>query len=320
MSTPRRFVSSAAMTAAAIGYKNADVSYIGDQVLPRVSVATETFKWLRYNDAEAFTSPEQRVGRKGRVNEVEFSASEQDGSVETYGLQTPIPKSDIDAAAAQRAKGLSTYDPRLRTTSMLTNLLMLGREIRVAAAVQSPANFDAANVTTIANAAERFDVGTGDPEGVINASLTGVLMYRPNTCAMSRATWDKTRRHPGLVKKVKGNAQADGMITREEFAAYFELARVLIGEAYGNTAKPGQQMSVSRIWGKHISFLYLDSSVGPDGGVTWGYSPVWGNKVAGTLPDEDIGLDGGEVIRVGERINELVVCKSAGALIINAIS
>lgn len=320
MSTARRFVSNAAMTAAAIGYKNADVSYIADQVLPRTPVATEKFKWLRYDDAEAFTSPEQRVGRKGRVNEVEFSASEQDGSVETYGLQTPIPKSDIDAAAAQRAQGLSTYDPRLRTTSMLTNLLMLGREIRVAAAVQASANFDAGNITTLAAAPDRFDVATGDPEAVINTRLSSVLMYRPNTCAMSREVWDKMRRHPGLVKKLKGSTQADGMITREEFASYFEITRLLIGEAYGNTAKPGQAMNLSRVWGKHISFLYLDSSVGPEGGVTWGYSPVWGSKVAGTMPDEDIGLDGGEVIRVGERINELVVCKSAGALILNAIS
>ena len=77
---------------------------------------------------------------------------------------------------------------------------------------------------------------------------------------------------------------------------------------------------MARVWGKTASFLFLDRMARPEGGVTWGYSPTWGDRVAGTLPDEDVGLDGGEAIRVGERISELVVCKSAGALITNAIS
>lgn len=320
MATARRFVVNPVMTAAAIGYKNPDASYIADALLPRVPVATETYKWLRYTDAEAFTTPEQRVGRKGRVNEVDFSASEENGAVEAYGLQSVIPKSDIDSAATQRAAGLSTYDPRLRATTMLTNLIMLGREIRVAAAVQASGNFDAGNITTLASAADRFDVSTGDPEGVIRAALMAPLMFRPNTAAFSQAVWDKMRAHAGLVKKLKGSTQADGQITLEEFKAYFELDNVLIGKAYGNTAKPGQAMSLSRVWGKHMSFLYLDRSVGPEGGVTWGYTAQWGDKIAGTLPDEDVGLDGGEAIRVGERVQEQVVCKSAGALILNAIS
>lgn len=320
MSDKRPFVSNAAMTAVAIGYSNRSLRLIADQVLPRVPVPTEDFKWLRYNDDEAFTVPETRVGRKGRLNEVEFTATEQSGSVKTYGLTAAIPNSDLDNAAAQREAGLSTYDPRLHTAGMLTELIQLDRERRVAAVVQASGNYDAGNVTNLSNAADRFDVGTGDPEARIDTAINSVFVVRPNTAVMSQTVWDRMRRNPNLVKKVKGTTQGDGKITVEEFRAYFDLTNVLIGQAYANSARPGQTATISRVWGNHLSLLYLDTMATPQGGVTWGFSPTFGSRMAGSIPDPRIGLTGGEELRVGEQIDELVVAPRAGALILNAIS
>ncbi len=320
MSQNRPFVSNAAMTAIAIAYRNPDIAMIADQVMPRVPVSTENFKWLEYPLADAFTIPNTAVSRRGQVPEVEFGATEQAAAVNDYGLQNVLPNSDIEAAAAQRAQGLSTFDPRNHATAMLTGLMLLDREVRVAAAVQNSANYAAANVTTIASAGDRFDSDTSDPEAVIDAALNGVLLFRPNTAAMSAQVWQKMRRQPNLVKAVRGTVQADGKITRQEFADYFEIPNVLIGEAFVNTARPGQPASLSRAWGKHISLLYIDRMANTQGGMTWGFTASFGSRIAGTIPDADVGLKGGEVIRVGERCAELVVAKAAGALIQNAIS
>lgn len=320
MAPTRPFVVSPVLTSIAIGYVNPDVAFIADQVMPRVDVGGETFKWIEYPLAEAFTVPNTRVGRKGRVPEVEFSGTERDGSVETYGLQDVIPNSDIESARAQRDKGLSTYDPLNHSTAMLTHLMRIDREMRVAAAVQNAANYAAANVTNIATAADRFDDPDSDPEAVFDHALNGTLIYRPNTVTMSQGVWEVLRKHPKLVKAIKGTTTGAGKFTREEFASYFEVARVLIGAGYVNAAKKGQAASMQRIWGKHISLIYLDSTAGTTGGVTWGFSPVFGTRVAGTIEDPNIGLKGGVVLRVGETINELVVAKAAGALIQNAIS
>jgi hypothetical protein len=316
----RPFVSNPAMTSIAIGYRNPAIVLIADRALPRVPVPTENFKWLRYVDDEAFSVPETRIGRKGRLNEVEFSATEEAGAVKTYGLKALIPNSDISAAAAQRARGLSTYNPLLHHTTMLTELLQLDRERRVAAMYQDSNNYDAGSVTTLANAADRFDVDTGNPDNVIDAALNGVFIVRPNTCAMGEQVWQKLRANINLVKAIKGTTQADGKITVKEFSDYFEIANVLIGAAWVNAARPGQAASYQRAWGKHISFTYIDPMARPEGGVTWGFSPEFGSRVAGTMDDPNIGLDGGQEIRVGERIDELVVAKKAGALILNAIS
>jgi len=197
-----------------------------------------------------------------------------------------------------------------------------GREIRVAAKVQSAASYEAANIIALANAADRFDVDTGDPEAKIDQALNGVLIFRPNTCVMSESVWQKLRKQTKLVQAIKGTTQGDGKVTREEFARYFELQNVLIGAGYVNTARKGQPVNMQRVWGKHIAFTYLDRSIQrtDEGGVTWGFSPTFGTRVAGDMVDPNIGLKGGRVIRVGEQINELVVCKAAGALIQNAIS
>lgn len=322
MAPNRPFVVNPVLTGIAIGYSNPDVALIADQVMPRVEVDGESFKWTEYPLAEAFTVPPTRVGRKGRVPEVEFSSTEQPGSVETYGLQDSVPNSDIDAARAQREKGLSTYDPLAHSTAMLTHLTKLDRELRVAAAVQSSANYAPANVTNLVTAGDRFDDPDSDPEAVFDAAFNGALIYRPNTVTMSESVWNAMRKHPKLVQAVKGSTQADGKITREEFVAYFEVARLLIGAGYVNTAKKGQAVNMQRVWGKSISLTYLDMSIqrADAGGMTWGFSPVFGTRIAGTIEDSNIGLKGGQVVRVGETITELVVAKAAGALIQNAIS
>ena len=320
MAVNRPFKVNPVLTGIAIGYSNPDVYLIADQALPRVSVGGESFKWLEYPVAQAFTVPDTKVGRKGKVGEVEFGATERDGSVETYGLQDVIPRSDIEAASAQRAAGLSAYDPMAYSTAMLTNLIALDREVRVAAAVQNAGNYEAANVIALANANDRFDNAASDPAAVIDQALNGGMMFRPTTCSMSMSVWQKLRAQPTLVKAVKGNLQGAGKITQQEFIDYFELTSLLIGAGYVNTARKGQAPNLQRVWGKAISFTYIDRAARPEGGVTWGFSPVFGTRIAGTILDSDIGLEGGEVIRVGEKISELVIAKAAGALIQNAIS
>jgi hypothetical protein len=320
MAQTRPFVSNAAMTAIAIAYRNPATAFIADQLMPRTPVMTESFKWMEIPIGDAFSVPNTAVSRRGRVPEVEFGSVEAAASVNDYGIQNVIPTADIDAAAAQRAANLSTFDPRNHAAAMLTDLMMLDREVRVAAAAQNSANYSPSNVTNIATAGDRFDSDTSDPEAVIDAALNAPVIFRPNTAAMGAQVWQRLRRQPNLVKAVRGTTQADGKITRQEFVEYFELQNLLIGEAFVNTSRPGQTPALSRVWGKSISFVYVNPMANTQGGVTWGLTAQFGSRIAGTIINADVGIKGGEVARVGEQVVELVVAKGAGALITNAIS
>ena len=321
MATERPFVVNPVLTAVAIGWRNPDLAFVADQVLPRIDVGAEQFKWLEYPIDEAFTAPDNFVGRRGAVPKVEFTAQERDGSVKAFALEDSLPLDDVRSARAMRDKGVSIYDPEKRATQMLAELSDVLREQRVARAVVDPANYAAASVTNIAVAGERFDDPDSDPDSVISAALQSVMIYRPNRCVMGEGVWDKLRKHQKLVQAVKGHTTGAGKITREEFVSYFELSMLSIGKGWMNTAAKGQPANKQRIWGKDIAFHWINAAVGPEGGVTWGFSPTFGSKFTGTFDDvHGGGIEGARVIRVGERISELVVAKAAGALIQNAIS
>lgn len=323
MAPNRPFVVDPVLTAIAIGYSNPAHTLIADQVLPRVPVLQEQFKWTEYPLEEGFTYPETEVGRKGRVNQVEFSGTERDGSTTDHGLEAPVPNSDIRVAAAARAQGRSTYDPEARAAEGVSNLLALAREARVAALVHNAANYAADRKIVLSGTSQLSDYANSDPISVIKTGLESTLVYRPNTMVMGQAVWSKLSSHPVLINTVRGNLTNKGILTPEEFVRIFAgegIKRVLVGEPYVNLAKKGQPASLARVWGKHVALLHIDPAANTDQGITWGMTAQFGNKIAGRIEDPDIGLEGGVQIRVGEKVRELVIARDVGYLIQNAVA
>lgn len=320
MSAARPFVVSPALTGIAIGYSNPAQLLIADAFLPRVPVGAEKFKWLEYPLAEGFTVPDTLVGRKGSVNKVDFSAVEKTSSTKDYGLGDLIPQTDIDQARAQRDLGLSVYDPEMHAAQWLTNLIVLDREVRVAALAQNSANYNAARVFALSGTSQFSDYTNSDPISAIQTAIDSLLVFRANTLTMGFAVWQKLRSHPKIVNAIKGNVTGQGIVTREEFRQLFDVKTLLIGESWVNSARKGQTAAIQRTWGKNLMATYIDPTARPEGGVTFGFSPQFGTRIAGTVLDSDIGLKGGREIRVGEQISELVVAQDVGAIITGAVA
>jgi hypothetical protein len=136
---------------------------------------------------------------------------------------------------------------------------------------------------------------------------------------MGQPVWSKIKRHPKLVNAVKGNLTNEGMITPQQLAELLSIREVLVGEAFVNTARPGQAAVLARAWGDSIAALYIDPTARPEGEITFGFTAQFGTRIAGRIEDEDIGLEGGTRIRSGERVKEEIVAQDVGYLIQNAI-
>lgn len=307
----RPFPVDARLTAIALAYRNPDVSLIADMVLPLTPTGSE-FKYLSYDLAQGYTIPDLKVGRKSYPTEVEFNATELNGKVEDFALDDFIPNEDLEADN-------QGVDPRGTAVSYLTNLVKLGREIRVAGLVFGAASYVAANKATLSGTSQWSDTAASDPVAAIGDALDTPI-YRPNVAVFGQATWTKLRRHPKIVQAVKGTAQGAGMVSRQEFADLFELNEVLVGAGFVNTAKKGQTAATSRVWGKHAAFIYRDRSAGPQAGVTFGFTAQWGGMQSGSIVDQKRGYNGGETVRVGERVKELVVASDLGYLFTNAVA
>lgn len=298
------------LTAIAIAYRNPDVVLIADSVLPRTPTSQE-FKWLEYDLAQGFTVPDTRVGRKSVPNEVEFKAEERTDKVEDHGLDDIVPNEDVEADN-------QGVDPLGTSTAYLTNLVNLGREQRVASKVFNPASFSANNQATLSGTSQ-WSHESADPVAAIGDALDSPII-RPNIAVFGQQTWTKLRRNVKIVQAIKGTAQGAGMVSRQEFAEFFELQEVLVGAGFVNQSKKGQAASMARVWGKHAAFLYRDRAAGPQAGVTYGFTAAWGNKIAGSIDEPKIGLTGSQRVRSGERVKEVICARDLGYFFQNAVA
>ena len=300
----------AALTAIAIAYRNTRL--IADEVLPRVVVGKQEFKYLLHTLEEGFSIPDTRVGRKSRPNEVSFNATEQTASTEDFALDDPIPQADLDNAPPN-------YNPRSRATEGIMNLIELDREVRTAGLVFDANRYGTANKVTLSGTAQFSDFVNSDPIGVITDALDAMIM-RGNIMVIGRPSFSKLARHPEIVKAVHGNSGDAGIVQRRAIADLFELEDVLVGEAWVNTAKKGQAASLSRTWGKHIALIHRDKTAHTGSGATFGLTGQFGGRIAGSIPDKDIGMRGGERVRAGESVKELITAADLGYFIQNAVA
>ena len=298
------------LSAIVVAYKNQNL--IADLVCPRVPVAKQAFKYLKYNMAEGFQLLNNKVGRKSAVNNVEFSATEVPDQTEAYALQDTVPQEDIDNAPPN-------YDPLGRAAEGIADLNDLAREVRVAALITTLTNYNAANRITLSSSTDKFSAyATSTPIQVIQAGLDAMIM-RGNVMVMGQSVWTKLRSHPQIVSAVLGNYGQQGIVSRKQVADLFELEDILVGQGFVNTAVKGQTPAMSRVWGGDIALICRDLLADTNHRMTFSLTAQFGTKVAYSYFDQKIGLPGATIVKAGDFVKELITANDLGYLIKAAV-
>lgn len=307
------------LTAIAIGYQNTDDMLIADQVLPRVPVGYE-FKYTVYDTDQAFTVPDAKVGRKSEPNTVDFQGTDVTDSVEDYALDDFVPQRDVEVydAMPKPATG-GPLSPQTLATQMLTNLILLAREVRTANVVFNAASYAAGQTETLAGNAQWSDYVNSDPLTDLLTALD-VPLLRPNSLVIGRQAWTKLRGHPKIVQAVKNTAQESGIVSQQQVADLLEIKQVLVGSGRVNTAKKGQNPNYVRVWGKNAALIYTSQAAAQTFQPTFGFTAQFGSKIAGAIPEPKRGIKGGETIRVGEQVKELISASASGYFIENCVA
>jgi len=310
MGAPAPFPIQPDLTAIALMYRNARM--IADQVMPRVPVGKQDFKYLKHALADGFTVPDTKVGRRSPPNQVEFTATETSASTQDYALDDSVPNADIENAPPN-------YDPLGKATEFVTNLIELDREVRVATLTFDTNQYAAANKTTLSGTSQWSDFTNSNPVSAILSAMDGMVM-RPNIAVMGRAVYSQLIQNPAVLKAIYGPGGTKGIATQQQLADLLELDAIYVGESWVNSAKRGQTASLARVWGKHFALIYRDSLASAARGTTWGLTAQFGSRIAGSIEDRDIGMRGGVRVRVGESVKELVTANDLGYLFINAVA
>lgn len=299
------------LTSIAVAYKNK--ALIADQVLPRVRVGSQLFEYFKFNQADQFTIPDTKVGRTSAPGQVEFGGTNAQASTFDYALDSPVPEIDKQNAAAF---GLAGFDPEARAATNVTALIHLDRESRVASMVFNASNYASANKTTLTNAWNDFTLG--DPLGDLTTALDSMLM-RANILVLGRKAASAIQRNPQFVEAFYGNAATSGIVPFEFIRNLLGLDLVVVGEAYKNTANPGQAQTNARLWDTtKAALLYRDSVASADSGTSFGFTAQFGEPVAGRIIDPDMGMRGGVRVRSGESVKEVITANDLGYLFSNA--
>jgi hypothetical protein len=304
------------LTAIAIGYKNSEQDLIADEVLPRVPTAKK-FVYTKYDAAQGYTVPETLVGRKSEPDMVDFGGTLINDECVDFGLDDLVPNDETEAWE-KMPKPNTLPSPMAVSTMLLTHLVQLRREIRVAATVFAAATYPAANKVTLSGTSQ-WSHTSSDPVDAILGALDTPLI-RPNTLVLGRATWTKLRQHAKIVQAIIGQNVSGGKASRQAVADLFELDRVLIGGAFYNTAKKGATPTYARAWGKHAALLNISPTAAQLGQPTFGFTAQFGTKIAGNMSEPRTGLRGGERIRSGESVKEVISASDVGYFFENAVA
>ncbi len=298
------FIPDERLTAIALGFKNG--GFIADAVAPRMDTGgTSTFKWTEYTPEDTFTIPNTLVGRKGKPNEVEFSATQKDDSVVDFGLSDAIPYEDVLKAQTHPA-----FDPEGRAAMKLSELVALDREKRVAERVMNASNYNHSEVVT---GTDKWTDPNSKPIDQITDALQ-VPLVTPNTLVLGRNEAWALRKNPQIIRAFNGTTGSDGLVPLEFIREMFDLDEIIVGTSRYNSARKGQPMSLTQLWSGGASLIYKKPAAQLQDDITFMLTAEWGGKVASRkeLDAGELGLRGGVKITVGDSVKEVLISKEAG--------
>ena len=298
-------------TAIAVGYSNN--AYIADMVLPRVSVARKEYRYTEYPIEESFSVPDTRVGRRSSPTMVHFTGKEQSGACEDYGLEDLIPEDDVRNAPPTAA------NPIDRSTMMLTDLLMIDREQRVADLVFNTASFGAESKVTLAGTDQWSSTNAAsDPvEDVVGAIEK--MIVKPTHFVLGSEVWKYLRTHTTILKSINRTDGDKGIASRAQVEDLLEV-KLVIGQAWINSAKRGQKASLKRVWGKHALLYRADPNASAMGPPTLGITAQYMGREVRTGFNARAGARGGHQVRVIDTCDEKIIASRAGYLFRNAVA
>lgn len=224
-------------------------SYIGMQLMPEVKVAKESDKFVLYGK-DNIKTPQTLRANHAEANRARYTILGRD----TYSCDEQSLKDYVGDRDRQNSD--APLDPEIDVTNELTDLILLGHEIKVATQVTTAANYDTGHSTTLSGVNQWSDFANSDPLGDIRTGITKVLSVTgkvPNIFWMGWDVWDQLQDHPDIVARTK-HVGKDPTLGR--IAEIIGVQKVLVGNAIKDVAPTGVIGTPGFVWGKDAGVMY----------------------------------------------------------------
>lgn len=238
----------AILTNISIAYKNA--TFIADKVMPIIPVRKESDKYYKYGK-ERFNLPETLRAPRAESKEIDWTVSTDAYSCDEHTLSGAIDDRERDNAD-------NPIDVDSDTTELLTDLIMLGYEKRVADLVTNPGNYAASNKRTLAGTSQWSDAGNSTPVKDINSAKKALedVGVVANTLVLPNSVYYAMKENGDIKERIKYSQT--GLVTLDILKTLFEVDNILLANSKYNSANPGQgTTSLVDVWNDNVWLGYV---------------------------------------------------------------
>lgn len=261
-----------ALTNISIGYKNEQ--YIADLIFKPITVNKQSDKYYVFGK-ERFRVVDDRRAPGSESNEVNWRLSNDQYYCEGHALRHPIPDEE-----AQNAD--DTFTLEADAVEMLTDMILLNKEVDAASKLLNPANYDSGLSQTLN--VKWSDYSNSNPIADIEDAKSAIHRrsgLRANTLIISEPVFNVLKIHPKLIENIKYTQL--GVLTKDLMATLFGVDNILVGSALKSTAtNPGQADVLNYIWGNSAVLAYIPPTPGKKI-ASIGYSFMWNKDGQGAV-------------------------------------
>lgn len=292
------------LTNIALAYRNEN--YIGaDFLFPRVPVEKQSDFYYIFDKGAWFRLATARRAPGTRAKEVGYTLSTGSYMCVEYALSAPV-------TDEERRNADNPLRPERDAVNLVTDLLQLSQEKRIADLVTTPANW-----SNSATPSTKWDDASSDPLGDIATGVFTVqqsIARSPNKAVMGPLTWRHLQNHPDLLDRIKYTER--GVLTPELLQGLAGIPEIRIGLALVNTAEEGQPDQIDFVWGDVFLMVWTPER----GGLrvpSAGYYFVWQNLQTLRFRRQEEFTD---VITVRHSVDERITAPDAGYLLYDVIA
>lgn len=279
---------------------------VATEIWPIVKVKKDSDRYFEYDKSNLRAENDVWAPRT-KAKETQWNVIEK-----FYGTQRRALSQLVEDDEKQNQD--SPIDVMADTTAIVTEKLMIRRELRLRAILTNLANFDADAQPTLL-AADKWDDFTSpdsDPiEDVATARqvMRAKIFKKPNIMVLPAEVFEKVREHPKVTDRVKFSQI--GIIDQALLARLFNIDKVVVAGGGENTANEGQADSVGFIWPDNvwIGWVTPRASLRQP---SWGYHIESKRMTTERWRDEE---RQGDMIRVSYKDDPRLITQSAGYVI-----
>ena len=255
------------LTQISLGFPNGE--FIGEKLFPTVQVKKQSDKyyWFGRDTWIAETSDYRAPGAV--ANEIPGVGVQLDSYyAQEHSLQTPV-------YDEERQNVDSPLSPDRDATELVTQKILLGRELAMRNLVTTAANYASGLSTTLSGTSQWSDYVNSDPVAAFKVARLAIhaKIYRePNVAIIPYQVMTQLEDHPKIIARIQYTDRA--ILTKEIISAVLQIPTIIVpGVAQGTGV--GFNVTTSYLWGKDVVIAWVP----PRSGLripAFGYEFVWG--------------------------------------------